>query len=145
MNEHNRARFDVFRSLSLPLGEYAITGSGPMGIRDLREIHDIDAIVTQALWNSLSGKYRVVEDKQVKRIVIDEHDIEFFCDFSFLAGDPQGAPSVSERIARAEVIDGLAFESLDHVLFFKRYMGRAKDLADIELIERWLTRSTNLE
>lgn len=145
MNKRNRARFDVFRGLSLPLGEYAITGSGPMGIRDLREIHDIDAIVTRSLWDELARKYKVVEDKIVKRIVVEEHDIEFFCDFSFLAGGPPGAPSVAERIAGADIIDGLAFESLDHVLFFKRYMGREKDLADVKLIEVWLTRSANLK
>ena len=37
----NAQKFEQFKKLNLPLGEYAITGSGPMGIRNLKAIGDI--------------------------------------------------------------------------------------------------------
>ncbi len=46
--------------------------------------------------------------------------------------------SLDDRIAHAEIIEGLPFESLEHVLYYKRKMGREKDLNDIFLIEKLL-------
>jgi hypothetical protein len=46
------------------------------------------------------------------------------------------APTITERIACADMIEGLPFESLKHVLYYKRKMGREKDLNDIFLIEK---------
>ena len=47
----------------------------------------------------------------------------------------KNAPTIAHRIASAERIEGLPFESLEHVLYYKRKMGREKDLQDIRLIE----------
>lgn len=45
MFEKNKTLFQNLRNLNLPLGEYAIFGSGPMGVRNLREMHDIELLL----------------------------------------------------------------------------------------------------
>lgn len=45
--------FEKFKALNLPLGEYAIFGSGPMAIRELRESADIDLVVTEKFFEEL--------------------------------------------------------------------------------------------
>ena len=44
---------------------------------------------------------------------------------------------MAEIIAQAEIIEGLPFESLEHVIYFKGKAKRDKDLKDIFLIEEW--------
>ena len=40
--------------LRLPKNQFAISGSGPLSIRNLREANYIDLIVKEELWNELS-------------------------------------------------------------------------------------------
>ena len=67
MLQKNRQKFAAVTKLDLPIGQYAITGSGALGIRNLREIGDIDIIVTAELWNVLAAKYGVTDETGVKR------------------------------------------------------------------------------
>lgn len=46
MKKVNRDKFDKLTRLNLPINQYAITGSGPMGARGLKDIGDIDIIVS---------------------------------------------------------------------------------------------------
>ncbi len=138
ISRHNQHLFDELRKLHLPQGQYAITSSGPLGIRNLREIGDIDLIVTQELWEALSRQYGVVDDRGVRKVLLSGGMIEAFCEDSFYSeSKAPNDPSVVERIQRAEIIDGLPFEALEDVLFYKRKMGRDKDLADIALIKAY--------
>ena len=131
--------FAAIRELKLPLGHYAITGSGALGIRNLREIADIDIIVSAELWDVLAKEYGITEDDVTLKIVIKNGVIEAFCEDSFFIQkkEPQD-PNVQERIAQAEIIDGLPFEALNHIIYYKRKMGREKDLEDISLLEGWI-------
>lgn len=134
MIRNNRQKFSEVKKLGLPLGQYAITGSGALGIRNLRAIGDIDIIVAPKLWESLVKKYGLVDKDGVKRVVIPGGLVEAFGECSYAADT--NAPTITDRIARAEQIDGLPFESLADVLYYKRKMGREKDLRDIRLIEK---------
>ena len=138
MKQFMMKQFIAIKKLSLSLGHYAITGSGALGIRNLREIGDIDIIVSPELWNTLAAKYGVTDENGVRRVVFPDGVVEAFGDGSFYTAehDPH-APSIEERIATAEIVEGLPFESLDHVIYYKRKMGREKDLRDILLIEAW--------
>lgn len=139
----NQLRFEAIKKLNLPLGQYAITGSGALGIRNLREINDIDLIVTLELWKSLAATYGVTDTNSVEKITFPKEAIEAFREGSFYAAPKdEDAPTVAERIAKAEVIDGLPFESLEHVLYYKQKMGREKDLKDVQAIEEWLKSSS---
>jgi hypothetical protein len=136
--EKNNKKFSVLKKYNLPLGSYSIGGSGPLGIRGLREIRDIDILVLDGLRDDLIKKYGMIDDVKVKKVLFPEGDIEAFWEGSFEITDPDtAAPLVKDIIARAEIIDGLAFECLDDFLYFKRKMNREKDLIDIKLILEW--------
>ena len=52
----NDAKFAEVRALKLPLDQYAITSSGPLGIRGVRQIGDIDLVLSDGLWSELAGR-----------------------------------------------------------------------------------------
>lgn len=135
----NREKFYALKKLDLPLGQYMISGSGPLGIRNIKEIGDIDIIVTRELWEILSTKYEVSEENGIKKIVFPGGTIEAFSEDTWISElkDPK-SPNISESIKNAEIIDGLAFDRLENVLFYKRKTAREKDLKDIDLIEKWM-------
>jgi GrpB-like predicted nucleotidyltransferase (UPF0157 family) len=136
--QNNQKKFQDVKKLNLPLTQYAITGSGPLGIRNLKEIGDIDIIVTDKLWEDLVSKYGVVDQNGIKKVVIKKNQIEIFCENSFYTQPKEkNDPNIFERIENSEIIDGLPFESLNHVLFYKQKMYREKDLEDIMIIEDW--------
>lgn len=137
MFEKNRQKFLEIKALNLPLGQYAITGSGPLGIRNLREIGDIDIIVNSTLWDSLAEKFGVIEEKGIKKIVLPDQLIEVLGEQSYRQIQEENNPTIAERITKADIMEGLPFESLEHVVYFKRKMGREKDLRDILMIEAW--------
>lgn len=136
--EKNQQKFSALKKYHLPLGSYSISGSGPLGIRGIREVGDIDILVLDELRDFLIARYGITDDGQIKKIVFPTDDIEAFWQGSFYGRQKdENAPLVKDIIARADIIDGLAFDSLDDVLYFKRKMNREKDLTDIKLIETW--------
>ncbi len=135
----NKEKFDLLRSYNFPIGHYAIAASGPMGIRNLREINDIDLIVSPELWDVLADQFGVTDENGVKKIVLPGKAIEAVREGSFYSKPAEsGMPTVEERIRKAEIIEGLPFDSLENTLYFKKLMGREKDLRDISIIENWL-------
>jgi hypothetical protein len=134
----NDVKFFALKEYHLPAGQYAIIGSGPLGIRNLREIGDIDIIVSLELRDHLIKMYGAVDTGQVKKIVFPDDNIEAFWEGSFYSypADPN-MPTMAHMIAHAEIIKGLPFQCLRDVLYFKRRMTRPKDLEDVRLIEEW--------
>lgn len=146
MVQKNMQMFAAVKKLSLPIGQYAITGSGALGIRNLREIGDLDIIVTSELWDALAGRYGVTDEKGVKKVIFPGGVVEAFRESSFYTEKKDhDTPRMADRIARADMIDGLPFESLEHVLYYKRKMGRNKDLNDIFVIENLLKEKPSFE
>ena len=140
IKEMNRQKFAALKKYNLPLGQYAITGSGPLGIRNLREIDDIDIVVSSELQDFLIGKFGLTDDGRVKKVVFPEGGIEAFWEGSFYGQQKDDqAPTVVGIISRAEIIEGLPFAFLEDVLYFKHKTKRDKDLKDIRLIEEWQT------
>ena len=135
--QNNQKKFDAFRALNLPLGQYVIIGSGPLGIRNLREIGDIDLIVSQKLWEDLAFKHGVCVKEGKQYIVVDQANVEAFRSWTFCNTEEPG-PTVEEMITAADLIEGLPFLSLKHTIFCKRDLGREKDFKDIALIEQWM-------
>ena len=135
----NQEKFSALRGFQLPIDQYAITGSGPLGIRNLKAIGDIDIIIIPKLWTTLAEKYGVTDENGVRKIVLPGGVVEAFADGSFYTApaDPQ-APTIASRIKDAEIIDGLPFDSIENVLYYKHKDAREKDLKDILLIEQWI-------
>ncbi len=111
----------------LPEGEYAITTSGAMAARGIREANDLDVIVTRQLWAELKRQHPEEDGK----IRLGEH-VEVLGPSSPVAADGEG------QIARAEVIGGRRYVSLADVRQVKQSLGRPKDRRDLELIDAYL-------
>jgi len=115
------------KKLRMPKDKFAVFGSGPMAIRNLRKAKDIDIIiVSRGLWNKLKKKHPSA-GKSIKL----KH-IEIFKDW---------LPWIrnSEKLIKdADIINGIRFVKLEYVLKWKKAMNRPKDRKDVSLIEKYL-------
>lgn len=131
----NNGLFQKVKDLKLPLGKYALFGSAPMGIRGLKDCHDVDIIVKEDLWN----EYRIRKDWEVK---ITPNGSEYFLngdgDVEIWKEWKPGKWDIRKLIDGAEIIDELPFVRLETVVEWKKLSGREKDLKDIETIEKFL-------
>ena len=132
---NNRYLFQKVKDLKFPIGKYALFGSAPMGIRGFKECSDIDLIVVEELWqkykNESGWEYKITENG-VEHIESSDSNIEIWHDWRPWYQD------ITPFINSAEIIDGLPFVRLDHVLEWKKKFGREKDKKDIEIIEKFL-------
>lgn len=120
--------------LDLPSDQYAITSSGALAVRKIREAHDLDIIVTDKLWNKLAQKYPVKKGQDCDNIFIG--DIQIMGNF-YIKPEEDKYP-VNEQIDTADIIDGKRYVNLNIIKFYKHQWGRPKDLQDIKLIEDYL-------
>ena len=122
------------KKLDLPKDKFAITSSGPLGIKGIREINDLDIIVCPDLWNELSEKYKVIKENNFESICIG--NIQILGKGSWFT-DPQFGDTIS-NIKNAEIIEGYRWVQLNQILEIKRHKTRPKDVEDVQLIERYL-------
>ncbi|MDD4531218.1 MAG: hypothetical protein PHH21_00745 [Candidatus Pacebacteria bacterium] len=125
------------KDLSLPLGEYAVFGSGPMGVRGLREMYDIDLIVSDRIFDEYSNKpgWKIKEIYGYRDwLKNDELEIE-------MGRDWHEGWDVEKMIKESDMIDGLPFVQLDYLIRWKKLSGREKDLKDVELIGEFINKS----
>lgn len=139
MQRNNKEKFDALRKWQLPINQYVIIGSGPLGIRNIKTIGDIDILVSPELWATLVEKYGIADENGIRKIVFPDGIVEAFGEGSFYSFQqlPQD-PALNDRIKNAEIMEGLPFDTLENVLYYKRKQGREKDLKDIYLIEQWM-------
>lgn len=134
-NMSNNDLFQRVKELKLAIGKYALFGSAPMGVRELKECSDIDLIVDEEIWEEYKNKpgwnYQITENG-VEHIESQDGKIELWHDWRPWYQDN------GRFINDAEIIDGLPFVKLDYVLEWKKKFGREKDLKDIEAIEKFL-------
>jgi hypothetical protein len=137
MLSKNKKLFQKLKELKLPLKEYAVFGSGPMGIRDLREINDIDIIITEKIFNEYLDKpewkiRNVYKNNECFRRLINNNNIEMWRDW-YTNWD------VEKMIQEAEIIDNIPFVRLNYVVKWKNFLSREKDIEDVKLIEKFLS------
>ena len=120
------------KKLNLPIDQYAVFGSGPMAIRNIRDSHDIDIIVTDELWELLLKQYP--ENIHTHPPSIRIGNIEIFN--QWIIGDMEY--SINEIIENKEVIDGISFAKLESVRTWKSQGYRKKDIEDVQLIDKYL-------
>ena len=128
---------DQVRSLQLPLGEYAVVGGGVLSAHGIRDHKDIDLLVTPVLYEELKRRGWREYQKKSGHMVLTHGDAEA-SPAMVCVGAYQ--PDIRDIIARADIIGGIAFSSLQDAVDFKRALGREKDLRDIELIMAHLAR-----
>lgn len=124
--------------LEIPKDKMAITSSGPLGIRNIREIGDLDIIVYPEIWNNLIQKYPVVKEDNFESLYIG--NIQVLGEGSWFT-DPN-CGSVKDDIDNADLIDGNRYVKLDKILTIKRLKSRDKDIKDVKLIEKYLHSSS---
>jgi hypothetical protein len=113
--------------LNLPKDKYAIFGSGVLAIRNLRDTNDLDIIVKDDLFEELSLKYSIIDNK---KIIVG--DVEIFKDWKPWFDD------VFKLINDSEIINNYPFVKLKYLLKWKKQVYRQKDLDDIKIIEDYL-------
>ena len=124
------------KKLDLPLGQYVVIGSGIMAQLGLREANDVDIAVTADLCAKLRASGEWEEGERYGKIFIKKGAVEINPRL-----DWESYPTTAEEaIASAIIIDGVPFMNLNELVKFKRGLGRAKDLADIVIIEAYLAR-----
>lgn len=123
------------KNIGLPAGSYAIFGSGPMGVRGIRDCGNMDVVVTDELFD----EYRGMSGWDLK----DSRDDEYLLNNGIFLwkGWGPGEWNVKQLIEDAEMIEGLPFVRLSDVLKWKKLSGREKDLKDIKLIESYLDKN----
>jgi hypothetical protein len=129
--------FEEVKKLNLFDGEYIILGSGILGALGIREVGDIDILVSEGLFNELRNKdwqYGQVEIEGRMREKLSKGIIEIFKDFWY-GGQTQDA---EKMIQEAQIINSIPFLSLQELIKIKRVLARPKDMADIALIEDYL-------
>lgn len=124
--------FTELKKLNLPIWKYAIFGSWPLWVRNIRESQDLDLLVTQDLWNELVLKYeKYLLLEPYEHIQIWEIEIMQACvhlDFE----------KINEMIKNADIIENLPFVKLEDIRDWKTNMWREKDFKDVDLINNYL-------
>ena len=126
---------DELRDLDLPEDAYAVFGSGPLAIRGIRENHDLDVIVTPDLWREL-GRKHAVTTKSGRPDTIHIGPIQIL-----QAGYRDFRPFLDDNlvlIREAEIIDGVPFVRLEHLLGCKKMMKGEKHERDVASMLEYL-------
>jgi hypothetical protein len=124
--------FGLLRGLALPRGDYAVFGSGPLLVRGIIETAgDLDVLCRDAAWARAQELGPAIAMPEDGIIVVS------LCDGAVTLGTEWGIGhfDVDHLIDTAEVIDGIPFVLLEHVIAYKRLAGRSKDLEHLRLLE----------
>lgn len=129
------AAIRLLRSIELPPTDYAVFGSGPLLVRGIiTDAADVDVISRGAAWTQAQDTGAVT--------YLEEHNVTVCSFFGGLVtvgtSWAYGQVDIVELIDTAEMIDGLPFVRLEHVIAYKRIASRPKDLAHLQLTEEWL-------
>ena len=127
------------RKLNLPAGEYLVLGSGILGALGIREVEDIDLLVSPRVFEMLRAKgwaYDEIEIEGKTREHLARGSVEVYRDFWYGGNHPDPATLIADPY----MMDGIPFLSLQKLSEIKRILARPKDLRDIELIETYLSK-----
>ena len=124
------------KKLNLPRNEYVIIGSGVLAVRNIREVHDLDILPSDKLWDELVKKYPVTPENppDIEKILIG--NIEFVGKGSSYRDT--AVATLDEIFKTADFINGFPYINLNLLRKIKLKMGRGKDLKDISLIDNYL-------
>lgn len=123
------------KQLGLNSSEYIVIGSGILGILDIREVNDIDLVVSKNVFQKYEQSNQWTKkhfEDGTYYLLNDLYEIG-------LDWDSQNAmPNLLELKNDQLVIRGIPFISLQKLKSWKLKKGREKDLIDIKLIDRYL-------
>ena len=121
--------FDYLRSLDLPTSQFAIFGSGPLIVRGyIKGVNDLDVICRADAWSLACVSGKVSYDERYNTSLASH------CNGRVTFGTAWGIGNfdVDELIDTADIIDGLPFVKLEHVVAYKRIRSSPKDQLHLE-------------
>lgn len=116
--------FDQLRALNLPVGDYAVFGSGPLIVRGIVAVsNDLDIVCRGAAWDRACeiGEQEFLPEYDVTIASMFDGAISFGTKWGI------GDFDVDELIDSAEILDALPFVRLEHVVSYKTARGSDKD------------------
>ncbi|MBI2421092.1 MAG: hypothetical protein HYV38_03340 [Candidatus Levybacteria bacterium] len=121
------------KTLNLPKDSYIVFGSGPLAAAGIREVNDIDLLVSEEAYEELEKRgWRKINkgpnDSPLTHDVFEAHDNWNFSSYN---------PTLKELLANAVYVDEVPLASLSDVKKWKVASRGAKHLADIELIDSY--------
>ena len=126
--------FDRVKSLNLPVGDFAIFGSGPLIVRGIIPAsNDLDIICRGQAWERVKaiGELEYLSKYDVTVVTMCDGRLSFGTKWAI------GEFDIDELIDSAEEIDGLPFVRLEHVTNYKKVSKRPKDLRHIEALKAY--------
>ncbi len=118
------ALFDSLRKLGLPAAHFAVFGSGPLVVRGIiPAVNDIDVLCRGTAWDFVQsiGVEEYLEQHDVTIFSIDDGHITFGSRWAI------GNFDTDMLIDTAELLEGLPFVRLQHVIAYKIISDRPKD------------------
>lgn len=126
------AKIEILKELNLRKGGYAVHGSGPMAVRKIRDVKDLDVLVTLGTMAELGVRLCDTPTDAEHGMTLKHRGIEFL--------DKLNYGNAADVISRAEEIDGVMYATLQDVSNWKICMGRPKDVVDVNTIDVFLRR-----
>lgn len=126
---------DVFaplRDIGLPTCDFAVFGSGPLIVRGLISFgNDLDIICRASAWNKVKqvGDLLYLREYDTHIVSVGGGVLTFGTSWGI------GQFDIEALIDDAEMIDGLPFVRLEHVVRYKAIRGLPKDKRHIEALE----------
>lgn len=123
------------KTLDLPDDSYVVFGSCPMAVFGLREANDIDLYVSSQVLQHLRNSdwmelYKAANDTPLVYDVFEAHDNWNFSSYK---------PTLDHLRKTCILVDGVPFAALDEVRKWKQASGGDKHLADVALIDKYLS------
>ena len=119
------------KRLNLPIGDYAIFGSGPLIVRGvIAASNDLDIICRGAAWEQAKsiGTIEFLEEYNVTIATICAGRISFGTQWGI------GAFDIDDLIDEADQINGLPFVRLRHVISYKQIRDTPKDKSHLKAL-----------
>lgn len=132
MNKSFKVLLQKLKDSNPPKQSFAIFGSGPMGVRGIRECRDLDVVVLKQVFYDFGHKARWSLKESANLAYLEKDKIELYKDWG------PGEWDIDKLIQEAEIINGLPFVRLEEVVKWKQLKGRKKDKEDIRLINDYL-------
>lgn len=125
-----------FKKIKLPPKSYAIFGGGCLAARGIRDVSDLDVIVSNKIFKKLKEKFKNNVQRISNKEIIKIGEIEIHPAWR---RDPKYR--LDKELKNAEMIRGIRYIRLVDLIDFKRRLGRKKDFNDIELINKYLAQN----
>jgi hypothetical protein len=129
------------KRLNLPLGKYSVIGGASLAVRGIRETRDLDILVIPELFDELHRQGWPLDkayESRWSRKRLKVKDVEIYPDF--LLEKQNVFIDVLKLIDESDLIDGIAFQPLNHLKVCKLDCERKKDAEDVMLIESYLAK-----